>query len=323
MDFMQELEQKTRHADSVVCSYLPAEEGPDRTLLEAMNYSVRAGGKRLRPLMIESTFRMYGGRSRIVDPFMAAMEMIHTHSLVHDDLPAMDNDEYRRGKKTTHAVYGEAMAILAGDGLLNLGYETAAGAFRLCGITAPGSLQAGIHRSDTGSSEEAGTDAARDAVRVARALQILAVKTGINGMLGGQSVDVELDGQPLLEDQLAYIYGYKTGALIEGSLMIGAALAGAEDEEIRKLEKIGRDVGDAFQIRDDILDVTSTTEEIGKPVGSDAKNCKTTYVTIHGIEDSEAEVKRLSERAITIFDSLEAEDPFLRQLLLSLIDRRK
>lgn len=298
MDFKEELEQRTRHAESVVYSYLPEVKGQDKTLLDAMNYSVRAGGKRLRPLMMESTYRMYGGQGRMVEPFMAAMEMIHTHSLVHDDLPAMDNDEYRRGKKTTHAVYGEAMAILAGDGLLNLGYETAAGAYVLC----------------------AGKE---DLVRAALAMKILAEKTGKDGMLGGQSLDVELDGMPLTADQLKYIYANKTGALIEASLMIGAVLAGAGEEEVRKLETIGRDIGDAFQIRDDILDVTSTTEEIGKPAGSDEKNGKTTYVTIHGIRDSEAEVKLLSERAIQIYDSLNAGDPFLRQLLVSLIDRRK
>ena len=249
--------------------------------------------------MIESTCRMFGGDLRLAEPFMAAMEMIHTHSLVHDDLPAMDNDEYRRGRKTTHVVYGEAMAILAGDGLLNLGYETAARAYCLCG-----------------------NDASK-ILRVSKALQILAEKTGISGMLGGQSLDVELDGQPLSREQLTYIYSHKTGALIEGSLMIGAALAGAEQDQLDLLEQIGRDVGDAFQIRDDILDVTSTLEEIGKPVGSDAKNQKTTYVTIHGIEASEAEVRKLSERALEACGRLEAEDPFLRALLKYLIDRRK
>lgn len=316
MDFAQELKQRTDHVNQVIYSFLPKEEGHDRTLLSAMNYSVRAGGKRLRPLMIESTYRMYGGSSGIAEPFMAAMEMIHTHSLVHDDLPAMDNDEYRRGRKTTHVVYGEGMAVLAGDGLLNLGYETAAGAFALCGIVPAGS----------GVPSDVGNDPAgslRDAANIAKALQILTKKTGIGGMLGGQSLDVEMDGQPLSGDQLEYIYDNKTGALIEASLMIGATLAGAPDSEVVKLEQIGRDVGDAFQIRDDILDVISTTEEIGKPVGSDEKNQKTTYVTIHGIEASEAEVKRLSERALDQFDSLKAEDEFLRTLLVSLIDRRK
>jgi len=299
MEFQEERKRRTEHADQVVYSFLPKAEGYDRTLLSAMDYSVRAGGKRLRPLMIESTCAMYGGEEKLAEPFMAAMEMIHTHSLVHDDLPAMDNDLYRRGKKTTWAVYGEGMAVLAGDGLLNLGYETAASAFELCG----------------GDPEKT--------MRVAKAMQILTKKTGHLGMLGGQSLDVELDGQPLSKDQLQYIYDLKTGALIEGSLMIGAALAGADDEEIGKLEQIGRDVGDAFQIRDDILDVTATSEEIGKPAGSDEKNQKTTYVSIHGIEASEKEVKKLSERALENFDRLKAQEPFLRQLFVSLIDRRK
>ena len=228
---------------------------------------------------------------------MAAMEMIHTHSLVHDDLPAMDNDEYRRGKKTTHVVYGEAMAILAGDGLLSLGYETAAGAFARC--------------------------SGQETAYVAKALQILSQKTGPGGMLGGQSVDVELDGQPLSEEQIDYIYSHKTGALIEASLMIGAVLAGAPDTEIAKLEAIGTDVGNAFQIRDDILDMTETTEELGKPAGSDERNKKTTYAGIHGVEAAEETVRQLSARALRQFDDLEAENPFLRALLASLTNRRK
>ena len=297
MNFEEELKKRTRHADEVVCSFLPAVEGADETLLSAMNYSVRAGGKRLRPLMIESTCRMYGGNEKLAEPFMAAMEMIHTHSLVHDDLPAMDNDEYRRGKKTTHVVYGEAMAILAGDGLLSLGYETAAGAFARC--------------------------SGQETAYVAKALQILSQKTGPGGMLGGQSVDVELDGQPLSEEQIDYIYSHKTGALIEASLMIGAVLAGAPDTEIAKLEAIGTDVGNAFQIRDDILDMTETTEELGKPAGSDERNKKTTYAGIHGVEAAEETVRQLSARALRQFDDLEAEEPFLRALLASLTNRRK
>ena len=213
---------------------------------------------------------------------MAAMEMIHTHSLVHDDLPAMDNDEYRRGKKTTHVVYGEAMAILAGDGLLSLGYETAAGAFARC--------------------------SGQETAYVAKALQILSQKTGPGGMLGGQSVDVELDGQPLSEEQIDYIYSHKTGA---------------PDTEIAKLEAIGTDVGNAFQIRDDILDMTETTEELGKPAGSDERNKKTTYAGIHGVEAAEETVRQLSARALRQFDDLEAEEPFLRALLASLTNRRK
>lgn len=318
MNFAEELKQRTEHADEIIRSFLPKEDGLDKTLLTAMNYSVTAGGKRLRPLMIESTFRMYGGKDRIVEPFMAAMEMIHTHSLVHDDLPAMDNDLYRRGRKTTHAVFGQAMAILAGDGLLNLGYETAAEAFSLCGIPYPTEE----YQALKGSAMETG-QRVTDAYRVAAALRILARKTGIRGMLGGQSVDVELDGKELRKDELEYIYENKTGALIEASLMIGAVLAGAPEGEITRLELIGSDVGNAFQIRDDILDVTGTTEQIGKPAGSDEKNKKSTYVSIHGIKAAEAEVRRLSGKALDRFDHLEAKDEFLRELLVSLIDRRK
>ena len=248
MTFGQELEERTKQAGCVIERYLPAEEGFSRTLRQAMNYSVLAGGKRLRPLMIQSTNRLYGGADALAEPFMAGMEMIHTHSLVHDYLPCMDNDEYRRGKKTTHAVFGEGMATLAGDGLLNLGYETAARSYDLCG----GQPESGLMLS-----------------RCAHAMKILTEKTGVRGMIGGQSTDVEYDGRELSDEMLDYIYSLKTGALIEASLMIGAVLAGAPGEDVRKLERIGHLVGVAFQIRDDVLDVTGTTEELGKPAGSD------------------------------------------------------
>lgn len=296
--FMEELQQKVEHINNVLEKFLPAEEGQQRIIFEAMNYSVRAGGKRLRPMLMEETYHMFGGSSAVIEPFMAAIEMIHTYSLVHDDLPAMDNDEYRRGKKTTHAVYGEAMGILAGDALLNMAYETAAKAFDM---------------------EVADT-------RVARAFTVLAKKAGVYGMVGGQVVDVESeksDDCPITREKLDFIYRLKTGALIESSMMIGAILAGASSDEVSRVEQIAAKLGLAFQIQDDVLDVTSTLEVLGKPVGSDEKNNKATYVTFEGLDKAVSDVERISKEAEEQLDDLGYDDAFLKELFEYLIHREK
>ena len=296
--FMEELQQKVEHINNVLEKFLPAEEGQQRIIFEAMNYSVRAGGKRLRPMLMEETYHMFGGSSAVIEPFMAAIEMIHTYSLVHDDLPAMDNDEYRRGKKTTHAVYGEAMGILAGDALLNLAYETAAKAFDM---------------------------EVADA-RVARAFTVLAKKAGVYGMVGGQVVDVESeksDDCPITREKLDFIYRLKTGALIESSMMIGAILAGASSDEVSRVEQIAAKLGLAFQIQDDVLDVTSTLEVLGKPVGSDEKNNKATYVTFEGLDKAVSDVERISKEAEKLLDDLGYDDAFLKELFEYLIHREK
>lgn len=294
MSFKEELRTKTKEIEKLLTTYLPQETGFQKTVLEAVNYSVLAGGKRLRPLLMKETYQMFGGEGKVVEPFMAAMEMIHTYSLVHDDLPAMDNDEYRRGKKTTHAVYGEAMGILAGDALLNLAFETAAGAFDM--ETSP---------------------------RTAKALQILSGKAGIYGMIGGQVVDVESEGQPLSREKLDFIYRLKTSALIEAAMMVGAVLAGASDEEVAAMERVAGDVGLAFQIQDDILDVTSTLEVLGKPIHSDDKNNKTTYVTMEGLDKAKKDVEEISERALSTLASMEHKNAFLEELIRMLITREK
>lgn len=296
--FMEELQQKVEHINNVLEKFLPAEEGQQRIIFEAMNYSVRAGGKRLRPILMEETYHMFGGSSAVIEPFMAAIEMIHTYSLVHDDLPAMDNDEYRRGKKTTHAVYGEAMGILAGDALLNLAYETAAKAFDMEVIDA----------------------------RVARAFTVFAKKAGVYGMVGGQVVDVESeksDDCPITREKLDFIYRLKTGALIESSMMIGAILAGASSDEVSRVEQIAAKLGLAFQIQDDVLDVTSTLEVLGKPVGSDEKNNKATYVTFEGLDKAVSDVERISREAEEQLDDLGYDDAFLKELFEYLIHREK
>ena len=296
--FMGELQQKVEHINDVLEKFLPAEEGQQRIIFEAMNYSVRAGGKRLRPILMEETYHMFGGSSAVIEPFMAAIEMIHTYSLVHDDLPAMDNDEYRRGKKTTHAVYGEAMGILAGDALLNLAYEPAAKAI-------------GMEVADA---------------RVARAFTVLAKKAGVFGMVGGQVVDVESeksDDCPITREKLDFIYRLKTGALIESSMMIGAILAGASSDEVSRVEQIAAKLGLAFQIQDDVLDVTSTLEVLGKPVGSDEKNNKATYVTFEGLDKAVSDVERISKEAEEQLDDLGYDDAFLKELFEYLIHREK
>ena len=294
MNFKEQLTTKIEEIEKILKRYLPKEEGPQKTVIEAMNYSVLAGGKRLRPMLMNETFRLFGGSGNIVEPFMTAIEMIHTYSLVHDDLPAMDNDEYRRGKKTTHAVYGETMGILAGDGLLNYAFEIASGAFDI--ELSPG---------------------------VSKALKILSQKSGIYGMIGGQVADIESEGKSVSFETVEFIHRMKCGALIEASMLIGAVLAGANDEEQQKIYEIASDVGYAFQIRDDILDATATTEQIGKPAGSDEKNNKSTYVSIKGLEKAMEDVKAISEHALGLLESLGKTNPFLTELIKMLVDREK
>ena len=297
MNFKEELKDRVDHIEAILKEYLPKEEGWQKTVIEAMNYSVLAGGKRLRPMLMEETYRLFGGKGREIEPFMAAIEMIHTYSLVHDDLPAMDNDEYRRGRKTTHVVYGEAMAILAGDGLLNYAFETAMKSFTMEG----------------------------DLEKKARALSVLAQKAGIYGMIGGQTADIEAEdlGDQVTTEHLMFIHAHKTSALIEAAMMTGAILAGASQEEIAQIEKAAYEIGIAFQIQDDILDVTSTLEMLGKPIGSDAKNHKTTYVTLKGLEESRKEQQELSLHAIETIRNIGYSNDFLMELVTSLITREK
>ena len=296
MNFKEISSEKVKEIEGILTKYLPEAIGLQSRIMEAMEYSLMAGGKRLRPMLMLETYRMFGGEGEVIQPFMAAQEMIHTYSLVHDDLPAMDNDEYRRGRKTTHIVYGEDMGILAGDALLNYAFETAVKAFE----SAP---------------QQSGA--------IGRALKILSEKAGIYGMIGGQVVDVQSSGKVVSREVLDFIYELKTGALIESAMMIGAVLAGASDEEVSKVKKIAKKVGMAFQIQDDVLDVTSTAEILGKPILSDEKNEKTTYVTILGLEGAQKEVKRLSDEALALLFELPGEKDYLETLIRELIHREK
>jgi len=298
MNFKDNLTQKTTETEAVIKAYLPAEEGYQKTVLEAMNYSFLVGGKRLRPLLMKESFVLFGGEGDLCNPFMAAIEMIHTYSLVHDDLPEMDNDELRRGMPTTHVKYGVDMAVLAGDGLLNYAFETALQAFDVAGE--------------------------KEFSRVVHAMKVLARKAGVYGMIGGQTLDVEAEkkGIGLGLPEVSFIDEHKTAALLQASLMIGAILAGAGEEEVHAMETIGYNVGVAFQIQDDILDITSSTEVLGKPVGSDEKNSKVTYVSLMGMEAAEEKQKSLSDEAVTLLRGLGKEASFMEELILSLVHRK-
>lgn len=300
-DFEKEIENRRESVEAVLKSYLPEKGGYASAVIDAMNYSVNAGGKRLRPMLMLETYRLFGGSGRVVEPFMAAIELIHTYSFVHDDLPAMDNDEYRRGKKTTWAAYGEAEAVLAGDALLNYAFETALKAFACEGA---------------------------DEKRIVKALSLLAGKAGIYGMIGGQAADIDAErsGRQAEPEQHLYIHEHKTAALIQAAMGAGALLAGASDKELAVIEKAAGEIGVAFQIQDDILDVTGTFEELGKPIGSDERNSKATYVTLKGLDEATREQKELSNHAIGLLESLSADgyqNEFLTKLIKSLITRLK
>ena len=293
-NFQIQMKKKVEYIEQLLQEYLPKQQWYQSLIMEAMEYSLMAGGKRLRPMLMMETYQLFDGSCKAIRPFMAAIEMIHTYSLVHDDLPAMDNDEYRRGRKTTHIVYGEDMGILAGDALLNYAFETAFKAFVMD---------------------------SKDSLLIGRALSVLGEKAGIHGMIGGQVIDVKETGHAVSKEILDTIYVLKTSALIEASMMIGAIFGGASEEEVKKVEKIARYVGIAFQIQDDILDVTSTEEVLGKPIYSDEKNEKTTYVTLMGVEGAKKVVEEYSAKAIDLLHQLSGKNEYLEQLLIQLIHR--
>lgn len=297
MSSLDLLPGKVEKVNKLLEDFLSKNTGLAEYLMDAMRYSVMAPGKRLRPILMAETARMFSEDVPELPYFCAAIEFIHSYSLVHDDMPCIDNDEYRRGRKTTHAVYGETTALLAGDGLLNFAYETASASFEVT----------------------------NNPVKAAKALSVLAKKAGIFGMVGGQAVDVECEktNNPLTKEKLLYIHENKTGALIEASMMIGGILAGASDEDVKKLERAASDIGIAFQIRDDILDVEGSFEELGKPIGSDEENGKDTYVTLFGLEKAKEDVMMYSERALSILNEVGNKNEFLMELVESLISRNR
>lgn len=316
MNFDGELEKRKKLTENILERYLPQAAGEQRTVLEAMRYAVSAGGKRLRPILMAESAVLFskpedvwpaegaalaaGAVGEALYPFMAAIEFIHTYSLIHDDLPALDNDDYRRGRKTTHVVYGEDIAVIAGDGLLNYAYETAMRSFGKA-VTI------------------------EDYQRTECAMNFLGRKAGVYGMVGGQCADLlaEKAKAAPAEETLLYIHKNKTAALIQAAMTIGAVLAGADEKAVVLLERCAENIGVAFQIQDDILDITSSLEVLGKPTGSDEKNHKLTYVTMHGLEDSRRQVRELSEEAVGILRSFPRKNEFLENLVERLIYREK
>ena len=262
----ERLREYAETADKYLDKYLPVKDNPQKIIYEAMRYSVFAGGKRLRPALMMGACEMCGGKIENVMPFACAMEMIHTYSLIHDDLPAMDNDDLRRGRPTSHIKYGEAVAILAGDALLNRAFEVVSGA-------------------------------KGDAERILRALSILSLSSGTEGMIGGQVIDMECEGKEITLDELRLMHSGKTGAIIRSSCVIGCLLGGGNDAELAAVDEFAKNLGIAFQIQDDILDVEGSEEELGKPIGSDAAENKNTYVSILGIEKAKELMIEYSEKA--------------------------
>lgn len=297
------LENLRLTCEDVIKKYMPQTTGRNGRVAEAMNYSLEAGGKRLRPMLMFLTYKAFLGEredDKVVEPFMAALEMIHTYSLIHDDLPAMDNDDLRRGLPTCHKKFGEDIAILAGDGLLNLAYEVACNGFMI----RPGNLA------------------------VERAFKVLATRPGLNGMLGGQAADVCLTGKKLDASDIDYIYENKTAALLMCAMEIGAILAGAADPEICQISEAAYSIGMAFQVQDDIIDMTGDAEVVGKEVGQDERNDKYTYASINGIERSREYVRDLSLKAADSLDDLFKDkkndySAMLTEVVMSLVDREK
>ena len=267
-DLQAYLKERRALVDAALERFLPPDDTPPPTVHRAMRYSVMAGGKRLRPILVIAGAEAVGGTSETVMPTACALELIHTYSLIHDDLPAMDDDDYRRGRLTNHKVFGEAIAILAGDALLTLAFKLVAD------NTAP----------------------VNDARVLRDVVAELAAAAGTCGMVGGQVVDIESEGKAITAETLEYIHRHKTAALIRASLRVGALLAGGDAKAVAAIGEAGSDLGLAFQIVDDILDVEGSLEELGKTAGSDERKQKATYPALHGLEASRRQAKVLIER---------------------------
>lgn len=290
VDFIEELKRRAALVEEALEILLPRANAYPPLIHQAMRYSVMGGGKRLRPALVMAGAEAVGGQAADVVPAACALELIHTYSLVHDDLPAMDNDDYRRGKLTNHMLYGEATAILAGDALLTMAFQ--------------------ILAESKGTPEN-----------VLQVIQEAAVGAGTFGLLGGQVVDTLSEGTSFDEATLEYIHRNKTGALYKMSVRTGAILAGAQTDQLAALTRYAENLGMAFQIKDDILDIEGDEKKIGKPVGSDAKNKKATYPTLFGLEVSRAKARLAADRALAALHLFEDEADFLRSLVYFVIER--
>ena len=288
----ERLKEQIDFIDRYLDKYLAEKENPQNIIYKAMRYSVFAGGKRLRPILMLNVCKMCGGDVNEVIPFACALEMIHTYSLIHDDLPAMDNDDLRRGMPTSHIKFGEATAILAGDALLNRAFEVV--------------------------SEYDGYNVKR----AMKAINMLAASSGTEGMIGGQIVDMESEGKEITLDELRYLHLNKTGAIIRSACTIGALMGGGSEDEIEAVDEFAKNLGVSFQIQDDILDVTGSEEELGKPIGSDAEENKNTYVRLVGLEKSRELSEEYSENAKKALDIFGERAQFLKELTDYLINRK-
>ncbi len=289
----EELIKRIKEIDITLEEFLNKEENPQAQIYSSAKYSLFAGGKRLRPMLLTECYKLCGGEDiKAVMPFACAMEMIHTYSLIHDDLPAMDNDDYRRGKPTNHKVYGEAISILTGDALLNYAFETVLSA--------------------------EGID---DKTKL-KAISVMAKSSGWDGMIGGQVVDLKSEGKKVSLEELRYIHSLKTGALIEASCEMGAILAGADEDTVLRVKRYAQNLGIAFQVQDDILDVVADEKELGKPVGSDAKNEKSTYVTICGMDKAKEYSKEYTNLSLKELEAFGERGGFLKDLTEYLLERK-
>lgn len=288
MDFKSELLQRKNRVENVLIEYFRDKLGHQKTVVESMEYSINAGGKRLRPILLIEVCKLLGGNEEDALAFACAIEMIHTYSLIHDDLPAMDDDDFRRGKPTNHKVYGEGVAILAGDGLLNLAFETMLEKI----LEKPELVDRGV-----------------------KAMHIISNASGVKGMIGGQVVDLESEGKKIDEETLDFIHLTKTSAMIEASINAGAVIGGATEKQYTELENYGRSIGLAFQIVDDVLDVTGDEKKLGKKVGSDIDNEKSTYPSLYGIEKSKEMAAELFEKSLKSLEIFDTQADFLRELV--------
>lgn len=293
MEFKQVLKEKIGCIEKFLNEYMPKEEGYQKTIMEAMNYSLKAGGKRLRPILTLESCKAVGGMEEDAIPFAVAVEMIHTYSLIHDDLPALDNDDLRRGKPTNHKIFGDAMATLAGDALLNYAFEVM--------------LSSSIDKDNPN--------------KYLKAINEIATHAGIYGMIGGQVVDIESENKVIEKEKLDFIHLNKTAAMIVGCMRAGAIIGGASEDELQRITKYGKNIGLSFQIVDDILDITGDEKTLGKPIGSDIENHKSTYPSLLGLEKSREIAKELISDGKTSIEGLPSEVEFLHQLADYIVSR--
>lgn len=274
--------RKSKFCRKVLKEYMPKEEGYQKTVIEAMNYSLSAGGKRLRPILTLEACKIVGGNEDEAIPFAIAIEMIHTYSLIHDDLPALDNDDLRRGRPTNHKVYGEAMGILAGDALLNYAFEVM--------------LAGSINKENP--------------EKYLKAINEIAKGAGIYGMIGGQVVDVESENKQIEKEKLDYIHMNKTAAMMVGCMRAGATIGGANSEQMEEITKYAKNIGLSFQIVDDILDIVGDEAKLGKKVGSDIENHKSTYPSLLGLDKSKEIAHNLIDEAKKSIEKLSDDVDF-------------